>query len=536
MRIQRATRSGAMAASLAGVSAVGSDAPTVAMIGDAVREDPATMLVAGRACATLGSWLAVHEGFGNLKPLLFPNLRRSAVALLPVVVGLLALDAPERTLVVLSAVAAVAALWLVEASRPGVLMLSMVAAYTVKARDAAAFPQDLSGVPVSTTELVLGVSLLVWLVRRSRQGKPGVLPPGPGMGTLVLYELVWPMVFALGVGGDLLFSLRYSILFAYALFYPLAVDALQTRSAARWSLRVLVAGGAVLAIGSAVQAVGVPVPVVGPGGNSHFFLGTSLIAMTVLAVGRGRGWLVPLGLVGLLCFEVLISEVRGMWLALAGTAALAGVLVVGHAGLSRQLRHVNRLAFGGVIGAIVVVVALGPSKLADLADKGTTIVAFEGRGDYKSAESAQRLAIWGDIVRKVSEEPLFGIGLGTPFDYPSIDDPAEVFGYGLGLGNPGFNPPHNSYMLLLLRTGIVGLGLFLAFFLRWLTSSVPRLYRAGDPEMRAYALISLLCTVYLLLVALTEPVFEGPYIGQFVWIFAGATVALLRLAERPETA
>jgi hypothetical protein len=149
-----------------------------------------------------------------------------------------------------------------------------------------------------------------------------------------------------------------------------------------------------------------------------------------------------------------------------------------------------------------------------------------------SAEGANarwRLAYWKHLLTQVPEDPLVGVGFGHPSAfrwrgtlYDGRNDPRHPF---------DVTPPHNSFVNLLYRTGIVG-----ALAVLWLvTAALVRLVRrlrAGPPPDERIQLVTLACLfTFIAVTASFSGALEGPFMGIFFWIVLGLLLVLPRLAE-----
>jgi O-antigen ligase len=178
------------------------------------------------------------------------------------------------------------------------------------------------------------------------------------------------------------------------------------------------------------------------------------IALSIVGVGRGsvRGprWAAPLVLGGL-AVASLLTYARTGWIGL-GVAVVAGLVA-----LWRQGREVFRSGLRAMgWGAVVAVLLLGFHLATDPAGVGGDVdealefrwtyllvlgqidVGEEGVVDPGLVVDDNRLEVWAEYAGRFAESPLRGIGLGT------------------GWSEPGLQEPHNILLELLAETGIVG--------------------------------------------------------------------------------
>ncbi len=137
-----------------------------------------------------------------------------------------------------------------------------------------------------------------------------------------------------------------------------------------------------------------------------------------------------------------------------------------------------------------------------------------------------RLAIWKFMLRRSLHAPILGVGFGTPTNFRWRD---TVYDARTGSpSDPNYSTgPHNSFVNLLYRTGLLGVLALLAImviaFIRvWRalhTASLRRLSQAmliGSSAAFAMAVGTAFFFVTL----------EGPYMGMFFWIFLALMLIL----------
>jgi hypothetical protein len=148
-----------------------------------------------------------------------------------------------------------------------------------------------------------------------------------------------------------------------------------------------------------------------------------------------------------------------------------------------------------------------------------------------SANSSWRLAIWSYMVQRTARDnPLFGIGFGKPtnFLYHGI-----LFDGRRGIAaDPNDQiPPHNSFVNLLFRTGLLGfvpllviIGVAIRRTLGARRRGLPR--RDEADLVSVAALFAFAATIAFLNAAL-----EGPYMSLFFWLPLGLLLVIPKLHE-----
>ncbi len=138
--------------------------------------------------------------------------------------------------------------------------------------------------------------------------------------------------------------------------------------------------------------------------------------------------------------------------------------------------------------------------------------------------SRTRLWMWGDMITELKNDGtwVLGVPMGKPWLPPRIV--------------PWWNlkvtkriDPHNSFLAMLYRTGIFGLGAFGVIVL----SVIIRAIRAArklpeDSVDRLLVAAAVAGAVYCLGHAATDVTFENPFKGLFVWLMLGVASALTR--------
>jgi O-antigen ligase len=127
------------------------------------------------------------------------------------------------------------------------------------------------------------------------------------------------------------------------------------------------------------------------------------------------------------------------------------------------------------------------------------------------------------IVEMIQNHPWIGMGFGVPF-LPRIwmsEHGTATEQYPL----PNVDP-HNSHLSVLYRTGFIGLGLYLMFFISLILRALQVI--ANDHYSQKQRQLTLICVAYVVLClvhASFAVVFEGPYMGIPFWVTVGLTLA-----------
>ena len=164
----------------------------------------------------------------------------------------------------------------------------------------------------------------------------------------------------------------------------------------------------------------------------------------------------------------------------------------------------------------------GPGALPLASDLKNTFA-----GDTISGQNASwRLAIWRYMVRQTLKEPFFGVGFGKPTNFVW-----NGTRYDARVGDTS-NPfdvvaPHNSFVNLLYRTGLVGfLGL-----LAILAVAAIRVWRAlhasGASQFdRAVLLGCVGAFVFSAVIASFNVALEAPFLALIFWLYLALLLVL----------
>lgn len=167
-----------------------------------------------------------------------------------------------------------------------------------------------------------------------------------------------------------------------------------------------------------------------------------------------------------------------------------------------------------ILAGIVIAVPNGITVLSVQSSKYLAIL------DMDEGSNAVRLVNYEYALNSISDNPVWGVGLGAP----------EVFFYG-GTETLPVRSPHDSYLGVAFRMGLVGLVLFLLFLATFYLWSLRRIVRIADTELRGYAVVVLACQLAVALMALFNVTLEGPQNGIMFWILIGAELRVIQIAE-----
>jgi O-antigen ligase len=209
-------------------------------------------------------------------------------------------------------------------------------------------------------------------------------------------------------------------------------------------------------------------------------MGTALVLL-IYAMATGNslaGWLF---LVPLLAVTVLVLQHRSVWVATFLPAMMAFVIV-----RQRQGKLVGRLAVISLVSAIVLGPLLASGKLSSVTS--SVGESAERATSTTSGTFVGRIEGWENLLKKWAS--------GGPRTWAM----GESYGSGYARKQQGGREvtfaPHNYFVQLLLRTGVIGLLAFLALYGFMLKRAISL---GNEPHvvMTGYTMIGLLVSVLL---------------------------------------
>ena len=129
-------------------------------------------------------------------------------------------------------------------------------------------------------------------------------------------------------------------------------------------------------------------------------------------------------------------------------------------------------------------------------------------GKVKNTSLGPRLVFWGNTWQLIKQHPLLGVGTGDfPAEYEKVRAERTPNHW------EEVNNPHNMYLMVWSQTGLLGLGVFLSFFVALLKQS-RRL-----PKWQAHMTTALTC--FMLLIMLSDAYMQIASISLLFALFAG---------------
>jgi O-Antigen ligase len=246
---------------------------------------------------------------------------------------------------------------------------------------------------------------------------------------------------------------------------------------------------AIAALIGAAQAWGLDLPWLAqeraPGGtfgNRNFL--AHLIAIALPALGftviraRKHGSRLALAGIAFCADTIVLTRSRAAWLAVAASAATAVFAIFVMRREMRPPRHaLTRIALAFFAGALAAIVL--PNTL-DWRSDSPYAETLQRITDYRSGSGRGRLIQYGNSLRLVAHDPLFGTGPGNWFvEYPLVTTPSDP---SFATADPiPTNPwPSSDTIALVVERGTIGLAIALCIGVSILIATGFRL-RAPSP-------------------------------------------------------
>jgi len=327
-----------------------------------------------------------------------------------------------------------------------------------------------------------------------------------------------------------IFAVRDLAIFGYSMFYPLTYFAISNRTWAVRATRYFVYAGLATATLLVVEAV--------TGINGPISLGNRVVLGTVATfVGDDDlGGAVAFSLAGLMAylllerrrkrFHLAAAALCFMALAEAGTrSAFVGFVL---AAIATFLLVSHRYRFGFVVFATLLagVLTLGaalPNALPGAAALHSFYLALmSATGGQADPNGAFRLVRWKDAIGTWLQSPIVGVGFGRDILNQAYIGEWSPDKFNLGM-------PHNTFLFLLARMGIIGFGL-VAF--SWV-GGVWRIARAARYSHMPDDLAAVNILVAMAGFAAFVLFFERPMNNASFWIMLAVAQRLAETSSAP---
>lgn len=371
--------------------------------------------------------------------------------------------------------------------------------------------------------MALIVSIVVEFVRR---GKIRIISFPCGKLFVIFYLIMGvALIHGLMTYGDTLFVFRHSALFYYSIFFFLVPHIFNSWEKVETYLTLFF----VTAVFKSF-ALFISMPWGINAQYVYYYAGIALMFLMVLLLQQRRVPLISLRFLGMLVLfcAVVMSMARAAWIGVAAVILFTWLAARFDPLIDKLALRIAAFMAGSILVGAVVLGIVRPAMLGNIFDEAKTIFpGYTNPATSSSNNTTWRLYVWKDIIRESMEKPLMGWGFGRKFVPPTI----KQLNWG-GSWRPedgGFQDPHNSYLSVLHRTGLIGLMVFVALIGTFIARSLKTWFRIDDERARTYILGFLLSIICILGTSTFMVVLEGPYLGMFLWVAMGMIVAVERL-------
>ena len=238
-----------------------------------------------------------------------------------------------------------------------------------------------------------------------------------------------------------------------------------------------------------------------PNAYATYLMMILLLCIPLLIETRVR-WqrIVYVLLCGAMLFSLIYTYARAAWV-----DVVAGLLVVG----SFRYRKMLLLVPAGII----ILLLLVPSIL----ERFQEALGFsQGQGSMFF-----RVEMWRYLLSKFYASPIVGNGLGSYGVYAE-----EGLGY--------YYMPHNDYVHLLVDSGVIGLGCYLAAIFGVFRGAVRSYFKFEDTQLKILALAMIAVVISYLLGSITDNLFRAGATQTYFWAMAGLVAAATRMTNTQE--
>ncbi len=222
--------------------------------------------------------------------------------------------------------------------------------------------------------------------------------------------------------------------------------------------------------------------------NEPLFMSGLIILLGFVAARRYNQVLI-IALISLDAVALVLTFSRGYWM-----GAALGILLLALMTKGGSRRRIMTLSFLSAVVVVVVASLMFPKVFVDIAGGLGTRLATAGLQDLSLKN---RLAESLAVLKNVKTSPIIGHGMGAEFTF---------FNLIINLSTTTWYI-HNAFLFLLYKLGIVGMALYLIYYLYILTKTAAYAFRCSEESTRLMLLsfVSVMCV--MLIVSITSPQF-----------------------------
>jgi len=434
----------------------------------------------------------------------------------------------------------IAILFLFQINHKYFLLLLLILGFVLFARAFAHLGIEIRGLPLYITEAVLFVTVAILLVDKLVGGdKVNYLKNIPLKKEFALLYLIGFVALIRGfIYYTPILTLRHSALFYYSIFYFLMPVLFKNLRRIELLFKLFFVASIVISI-VILFNIDPGFSIYGGrygrlGSFNYLYLSLAVIVESFYFVSlKKRPYKMLLLLIIFLQLSVILTgRVRGAWIALLVSMLFFLYLSSKMGKLKTRMRKLFVLAILGGIILVTFTASINPILFNKIKTEAVSIAFFNRMQNAPAINVRWRLFLWRDMLRELSEKPLFGWGFGRPFRSPTL----EAMGWHHREKEGWWIDPHNSHLNIAYKTGIIGYLVFLLIVGRFFQRTMRFfLHMREDVKIKLYIGALLTCFINVLVLSFFEVILEGPYMGSFLWITMGLTVALENVYQKRET-
>lgn len=336
------------------------------------------------------------------------------------------------------------------------------------------------------------------------------------------------LVRGLIVNRDIVFTLRQSAIIYYSVFYFLVPIILDNLKKIRIYFSLLIICTSIVVL---VRLFGVKIQ--GLGSFYYYYVSLSLIFLIFypLLIKKPVLKFFSYSLILVHLAIILLSKVRAAWMGI-----LMGILFIIYMffRIPVMRKDLKKILLLGMLGFLVLAIILPvflifyPSSIEDIKNEFMSIYNFRDMTTASAANVRWRLMAWSDYVNKSLEKPLLGHGFGKVFMPETL---VEEIDWSPPKGEDWVDP-HNSYLSILFRTGVIGLIIFFIIIFRFFKLSINFIKECGNKKIRIYVASLLTIIIVILGMSFFDVVLERPFFGIFLWINMGLVISLIKIKKK----
>jgi len=256
------------------------------------------------------------------------------------------------------------------------------------------------------------------------------------------------------------------------------------------------------------------------GGDVGGVLSFCVAALLAYAAETSERRLFHLGAAAICFYAIMIGQTR------SATIGLVLASLVIFVGARAAVRFALLAAIGVAVAMVVAIPVLFPTSGLARVILGFLLTLKSAGGVARDGDAYFRLLRWDAVLDLWRSDPLFGVGFGRPIIPANLVDPVEN-----GLFNAGL--PHNTFLTILARLGLVGFGLIV---IPWVGSIVMavRLMRRRPYGADLFAAGAAMAAMFGF--AAFVLFLERPMHSAALWMVAAIAARLTQAGSAPATA